>query len=794
MPVGADVSKDEAGSSQNRAFELVHDNTPRFLFVGWDKRVSLDLENRGSLTWSRAERFAVSYAWLTRAGERVEGARGDRAHLPHPVSPGQGVAVVARLKPPGKAGIYVLRWDVVQERVQWFSSAIDHPKFERTVVVLPRLEYWLGFLLPTALAGVALFLVRRVRKKSPSTVAYGLATFSVVIWSAVSIVAKPQFLYVAMGFKMGRGSLWMNLAVAAAVLLFVGLLAFRWRPPVAWLLAAAATVMVWANILHFRFFRDVITVTSLMAAGQAAQLGEVVGFLTRRTDLMLFVDLLVALPLVGFILRMAPPSRRPSRTWRLMVILLLIAVVAVGMGKMWQLSDWTTRGRGPRVRTIRTVKRYGLYGFQAQDAMTQIRQRWFKPSLSEQEFSEIAQWFADRSPQRAGEGALFGAATGMNFLAIQVESAQQFIVGLEIDGQEITPNLNRWQQRAISFSRLQDQTGHGRSSAGEFVSWTSIVPVASSVAHQYPSNNYSTLAHELEREGYHTLSAVPFNRSFWNRHQTYPAYGFATGLFTRDFDRGQKIGWGLGDVDFFRQMAPRLLDLPRPFCAWMTTLSLHYPYEDFPVELRMLDLGTIEDTPFGNYLHGMHYFDQAFGELMGTLEAEGLLDSTVVALWGDHDSGLIRRGSSPAALEISSNWPEFHIRDRVPFMIWLPDSEQVAKSIDATAGQVDIAPTLMALFGLDPASFAFTGRNLLNGVVSTAPVVKPNGNWVSDSQMFLDTGDVLAQGACWDLRRVRQIPPSRCRDGYLEAQLQLEISEALLVYDLQERLSEWLSP
>jgi hypothetical protein len=100
----------------------------------------------------------------------------------------------------------------------------------------------------------------------------------------------------------------------------------------------------------------------------------------------------------------------------------------------------------------------------------------------------------------------------------------------------------------------------------------------------------------------------------------------------------------------------------------------------------------------------------------------------------------------------------------------------------------------MALFGLDPASFAFTGRNLLNGVVNSGPVVKPNGNWVSDSQMFLDTGDVLAQGACWDLRRVRQIPPSRCRDGYLEAQRQLEISEALLVYDLQERLSEWLSP
>ena len=60
----------------------------------------------------------------------------------------------------------------------------------------------------------------------------------------------------------------------------------------------------------------------------------------------------------------------------------------------------------------------------------------------------------------------------------------------------------------------------------------------------------------------------------------------AESLFETDFMLTDQIGWGLNDRDFLQQMVPRLEDLPRPFGAWLITLSLHHPFDDFPAATR----------------------------------------------------------------------------------------------------------------------------------------------------------------------------------------------------------------
>lgn len=52
-----------------------------------------------------------------------------------------------------------------------------------------------------------------------------------------------------------------------------------------------------------------------------------------------------------------------------------------------------------------------------------------------------------------------GAARGKNLLMIQVESMQNFVLHLKIDGQKVTPNLDRWAgAEALWFSGCTDQT------------------------------------------------------------------------------------------------------------------------------------------------------------------------------------------------------------------------------------------------------------------------------------------------------------------------------------------------
>src|SRR3989442_1445360 len=129
----------------------------------------------------------------------------------------------------------------------------------------------------------------------------------------------------------------------------------------------------------------------------------------------------------------------------------------------------------------------------------------------------------------------------------------------------------------------------------------------------------------------------------------HPSYGFARSLFEPDFMLTEQIGWGLNDRDFLQQMAPRLAALPQPFLAWLITLSLHHPFDDFPDAHKELALGSLERTPFGNYLHTMHFFDGALDAFLSSLARLGLLDRTMIAVFGDHDAGFARDPALAAA-------------------------------------------------------------------------------------------------------------------------------------------------
>lgn len=52
---------------------------------------------------------------------------------------------------------------------------------------------------------------------------------------------------------------------------------------------------------------------------------------------------------------------------------------------------------------------------------------------------------------------------------IQLESFQNFLLGLKIDGQEITPNLNRLMEESLYFTNFYQMVGQGNTSDAEFV-------------------------------------------------------------------------------------------------------------------------------------------------------------------------------------------------------------------------------------------------------------------------------------------------------------------------------------
>jgi hypothetical protein len=100
------------------------------------------------------------------------------------------------------------------------------------------------------------------------------------------------------------------------------------------------------------------------------------------------------------------------------------------------------------------------------------------------------------------------------------------------------------------------------------------------------------------------------------------------------------------------------------------------------------------------------------------------------------------------------------------------------------AGQTDLAPTVLALLGIDPAPLPYLGRNLL-GAADDRPVPRPYGEWLDATHLFV-AGN--ADASCYDLRRRMLTAPSACAAEDGRARRARDLSRLIVIEDLQPQL------
>ena len=561
----------------------------------------------------------------------------------------------------------------------------------------------------------------------------------------------------------------------------------RFRPWAAWFAGSVTIGLFVADRVYLRFFGDLPSIGTLDALGQTDEVGRSILSLLDRGDIAAVSAILVGAGIAAASGRSGGGGLRFRMRAAAAAILCLIAA-----GGLWWAAERPIRRQV--FRRVFVAREIGVTATHVFDLWTTASDAVRRKTVSRAEISRLERWFRDRSADRRGTGPDFGAARGMNLVMVQMESVQAFVVDLDIGGAAVMPNLRRWAEEGLYFTEVTDQTGHGRSSDAELITQTSLLPMSGrAAAFRAAGNHFTGLAGVLRDHGYHTVSAVPFDRSFWNRGVTHRAYGFETNWFAPDFQPGRVIGWGLGDRDFLAQMADRMAGLPRPFAVWMITLSLHHPFEGFPDDLEVLDVGHWEGTPVGEYLHTMHYLDQALGDLENRLGDTGLLDHSVIVVWGDHDAGFEWTPEIAQLMGVTPDSAGWYRSQRVPLVIRTPgDLERVGR-IDVPAGHIDVAPTVAALLGIDPAPIAWMGRNLL-GEPGDRPVVGEYDCWTTRETVFLQGEDgTLESGSCLDRETLAPRPLEDCRAAFGAAHERVGVAQKVLRFDLQQRLTERLN-
>ncbi len=283
-----------------------------------------------------------------------------------------------------------------------------------------------------------------------------------------------------------------------------------------------------------------------------------------------------------------------------------------------------------------------------------------------------------------------------NLVIFLQESLGAEYVG-SLGGLPLTPHFDELTKEGLSFTHLYC-TGT-RSVRGIEAVVTGFLPSPSEsvVKLSNSQSGFYTLASALKQKGYDTSFIYGGMANFDNMAGFFNGNGFDNIVDEPDFDASKAAmhgTWGYSDEDlvvkandYFKQQGDK------PFFSLMFSTSNHEPFE-FP-DGRI----ALYEKPKQTVHNAMKYADFAIGKFFELAKKEAYFKNTVFIVIADHNTRTYGQNLVPIN--------KFHI----PALIIGPGVPQ-GKKYEKLASQIDIAPTLLNLVGLNLES-PMPGRDLL---------------------------------------------------------------------------------
>lgn len=518
------------------------------------------------------------------------------------------------------------------------------------------------------------------------------------------------------------------------------------------------------------YYNNYVTYASLSMISMSSQLGDVSSALSEifeLTDLLYLIGPLVVfivnttLKKVDYYTRVEKLEDGKVRALGTMIA----ALITLGLySPMVSGTDLSRLGKQWNREYV--VMKFGIYIYQVNDVVASISSS-LAPLFGYDEAMKEFREFYNEKDDTTKTNKYTNIFKGKNILVIHAESIQNFVLNTKINGVEITPTLNKLASEGIYATNFYSQESIGTSSDTEFTFNTSLMPATNgTVFVNYFDREFITIPKLLKEQGYYTFSMHANKAAFWNRQTVHKNFGydhFYAHTNAYEINEEDIIGLGLNDKSFFSQSVPyikEIKDTYQNFYGTVIMLTNHTPFtdiekhSDFEVDYKYIDPETkeevsapyLEGTTMGSYIKSVHYADEAIGEFLEELDKEGILDNTVVVIYGDHDAKLKKSefnryyNYDPYTDEIKDKDSEDYIKidsytyelnRKTPFIIWTKDKKFGVK-INEVMGMYDCLPTLGNMFGFS-SKYAL-GHDIFS--TNENVVVFPDGDWLTNDMYY----------------------------------------------------------
>lgn len=494
------------------------------------------------------------------------------------------------------------------------------------------------------------------------------------------------------------------------------------------------TAIFFAAIMYFKYYGVIVTYHAAEQVNQVTAVSNSVFSLMDPYYLLIFTDIII-LGVYFFFnkkgrdykkrkINLHNGSRKFSIFFALSVALCLFNIL-------------------PNKASMNEIKKAQEMGILNYEAYTIFAQE--EPELVDS--SDITQEAVNKlkGTNTAASSPLHGTAKDKNLIIIQLESFQNFLLGLKLDGQEITPNLNKLMKDSLYFPNFYQMVGQGNTSDAEFVVNTSFyIPPRGAATMSYVNKVLPSLPRLLGDNGYQTATFHTNVVEFWNRGELYDSLGFDHYYDRSFFGEDDVFFFGASDDTLYSKTAEKLKEMDQdeqPFYAQVISMSAHHPFTIPAEKYRMKLPERYEGTFVGDYIRSQNYADDALGHFIEELKASGVWDNSIIMIYGDH-MGLpiysLDNDDKELMREIYGH--DYSYADMLNIPLIIHAGEDVApQTFEQVGGEVDIMPTAAGLLGISLDNNLVFGQDLLSTSYNLLPerYYLPSGSFIASSGLLI---------------------------------------------------------